>query len=58
MEKHNFFGKTKEDAIQKAKEELQEVEENLFIREVGESKGGIFKSKKVSIIRKILFLLK
>ncbi len=49
MEKHNFFGKTKEDAIQKAKEELQEVEENLFIREVGESKGGIFKSKKVEI---------
>lgn len=49
MEKHNFFGKTKEDAIQKAKEELQEVEENLFIIEVGESKGGIFKSKKVEI---------
>ena len=49
MEKHNFFGKTKEDAIQKAKEELQEVEENLFIREVAESKGGIFKSKKVEI---------
>ena len=49
MEKHNFFGKTKEDAIQKAKEEVQEVEEKLFIREVGESKGGIFKSKKVEI---------
>ena len=49
MEKHNFFFKLKEDAIQKAKEELQEVEENLFIREVGESKGGIFKSKKVEI---------
>ena len=49
MEKHNFFGKTKEDAIQKAKEELQEVEENLFIKEIGESKGGLFKSKKVEI---------
>lgn len=49
MEKHKFSGKTKEEAIQNAKEELQEVEENLFIKEVGESKGGLFKSKKVEI---------
>ena len=49
MEKHNFSGKTKEEAIQKAKEELQEVEENLFIKEIGESKGGLFKSKKIEI---------
>ena len=49
MEKHSYFGKTKEEAIQKAKEELQEVEENLFIKELGESKGGLFKSKKVEI---------
>ena len=45
MEKHNYSGKTKEEAIQKAKEELQEVEENLFIKEIGETKGGLFKSK-------------
>ena len=49
MEKHNYSEKTKEEAIQKAKEELQEVEENLFIKEIGETKGGLFKSKKVEI---------
>ena len=49
MEKHNYSGKTKEEAIQLAKEDLQEVEENLFIKELGESKGGLFKSKKVEI---------
>ena len=49
MEKHVFSGKTKEEAIQAAKEELQEVEENLFIKELGESKGGLFKNKKVEI---------
>ena len=49
MEKQKFSGKTKEEAIQKAKEELQEVEENLFIKEIGETKGGLFKSKKVEI---------
>ena len=49
MEKHRFTGKTKEEAIQNAKENLQEVEENLYIKEVGESKGGLFKSKKVEI---------
>ena len=49
MEKHKYTGKTKEEAIQAAKEELQEVEENLFIKELGESKGGLFKSKKVEI---------
>ena len=49
MEKHNYSGKTKEEAIQNAKEDLQEVEENLFIKELGESKGGLFKSKKIEI---------
>lgn len=49
MEKHSFNGKTKEEAIQKAKEELQEIEENLIIKELGESKGGLFKSKKIEI---------
>ena len=49
MEKHNYVAKTKEEAIQLAKEELQEVEENLFIRELETTKGGLFKSKKVEI---------
>ena len=49
MEKHSFNGKTKEEAIQKAKEEFQEIEENLIIKELGESKGGLFKSKKIEI---------
>ena len=49
MEKHRYVGKTKEEAIQIAKEDLQEVEENLFIKEIGESKGGLFKNKKVEI---------
>ena len=37
MEKHRYTGKTKEEAIQIAKEELQEVEENLFIKEISET---------------------
>ena len=49
MEKHNYVGKTKEEAIQLAKEDLQEVEENLFIKELESTKGGLFKSKKVEI---------
>ena len=49
MEKHRYIGKTKEEAIQLAKEELQEVEENLFIKEISETKGGLFKSKKIEI---------
>ena len=49
MGKHSFAGKTKEEAIQKAKEELPEVEENLIIKEVSETKGGLFKSKKIEI---------
>ena len=42
MEKHSYTGKTKEEAIQKAKAELQEVEENLIIKEVAETIGGLF----------------
>lgn len=49
MEKNRYVGKTKEEAIQIAKEELQEVEENLFIKELETTKGGLFKSKKVEI---------
>lgn len=49
MEKHKFTGKTKEEAIQTAKESLQEMEENLIIKELETIKGGLFKSKKVEI---------
>ena len=49
MEKRKFSGKTKEEAIQSAIEDLQELEENLIIKEIGEEKGGLFKSKKVEI---------
>ena len=49
MEKHRYTGKTKEEAIKKAQEELQELESNLLIKEIGETKTGLFKSKKVEI---------
>ena len=49
MEKHKFQGKTKEEAIQNATVELQEVENNLIIKELETIKGGLFKSPKVEI---------
>lgn len=49
MEKHRFNGKTKEEAIENAKLGLQELENNLIIKELTSSKGGFFKSKKVEI---------
>ena len=49
MEKHRYVGKTKEEAISLAKEELQEVEENLFIKEIEVTQGGLFKKGKVEI---------
>ena len=49
MEKHSYTGKTKEEAIINAKEDLQEVETNLIIREVGTQKGGLFKYYKIEI---------
>ena len=49
MEKHKYVGKTKEEAINLAKEELQEVEENLFIKELEVTQGGLFKKGKVEI---------
>ena len=49
MEKHKFQGKTKEEAIQTATVELQEVEANLIIKELEVIKGGLFKSPKVEI---------
>ncbi len=49
MEKRRYTGKTKEEAIQAAKIDIEETEENLIIKEVAETKGGLFKSKKVEI---------
>ena len=49
MEKHKFQGKTKEEAISAATIALQEVEENLIIKELETIKGGLFKSSKVEI---------
>ena len=49
MEKHSYTGKTKQEAIENAKIDLQELEENLIIRKKEEIKGGLFKSKKVEI---------
>lgn len=49
MEKHSFIGKTKEEAIENAKISLQELEENLIIKEKDMQKGGLFKSKKIEI---------
>ena len=49
MEKHRYQGKTKEEAISAATIELQEVEENLIVKEIENVKGGLFKSPKVEI---------
>lgn len=49
MEKHRYQGKTKEEAIFNATIDLQEVEENLIIKELEIIKGGLFKSSKVEI---------
>lgn len=48
MEKHRYSGKTLEEAITQAKVELQEIEGNLFIKEL-ETKSGLFKTKKIEI---------
>ena len=49
MEKHKYQGKTKEEAISNATIALQEVENNLIIKETEVIKGGLFKSSKVEI---------
>ena len=49
MEKHRFVGKTYEEAVNKAKIELQELEENLIINVIDEKKS-LFSKKKEQII--------
>lgn len=49
MEKHNYIGKTKEEAINNATIGLQELSDNLIINVVEPQKTGLFKSKKIEI---------
>lgn len=50
--KNRYSGKTKEEAINNAKIALQELEENLYIKEV-EVKSGLFNKKvEIEVIRK------
>lgn len=48
MLRHNFQGKTKEDAIEQAKAELNLTDDNYFVKEK-EVKQGLFKGKKIEI---------
>lgn len=48
MEKNNFIGKTKEEALSLATETLGCNENDLFFKEI-DTKGGLFKSKKIEI---------
>ena len=50
--KNNYIGKTKEDAINNAKIALQELEEDLYIKEI-DVKNGLFNKKiEIEVIRK------
>lgn len=50
--KNNYIGKTKEEAINNAKIALQDLEENLYIKEI-ETKTGLFNKKcEIEVIRK------
>ena len=49
MEKHNYVGKTKEEAIKEAEISLQETRDHLIIHEGEMKQGGLFKSKKIEI---------
>lgn len=51
MEKNRFSGKTYEEALEKAKLSLQELEENLIIKEMNK-KSGMFKKVEIEVIEK------
>ena len=52
LEKNRYTGKTKEEAINNAKIALQELEEDLYIKEI-EVKTGLFNKKvEIEVIRK------
>lgn len=52
MERHSFVGKTYEEAVNKAKIELQELEENLIINVVDEKKSLLSKKCEIEVIEK------
>lgn len=52
MEKHRFVGKTYEEAVNKAKIELQELEENLIIKVIDEKKTLLSKKCEIEVIEK------
>ncbi len=52
MEKHTFIGKNYEDAVNKAKIELQELEDNLIINVVDEKKTLLSKKCKIEVVEK------
>lgn len=52
MEKHRFVGKTYEEAVNKAKIELQELEENLIINVIDEKKSLLSKKCEIEVIEK------
>ena len=52
MEKHRFVGKTYEEAVNKAKIELQELEENLIIKVIDEKKSLLSKKCEIEVIEK------
>ncbi len=52
MEKHKFVGKTYEEAVNKAKIELQELEENLIIKVIDEKKSLLSKKCEIEVIEK------
>ena len=49
MEKHNYIGKTIEEAIKEAEISLQETKDHLIIHEKEIKQGGLFKSRKIEI---------
>ena len=52
LNKNRYSGKTKEEAINNAKIDLQDLEENMYIKEV-EVKSGLFNKKvEIEVIRK------
>jgi len=52
LARNRYTGKTKEEAINNAKIELQELEEDLYIKEI-EVKNGLFNKKvEIEVIRK------
>lgn len=52
MEKHRFVGKSYEEAVNKAKIELQELEENLIIKVIDEKKSLLSKKCEIEVIEK------